>query len=58
MSKKSSLGMEDRSSRAMGFPQKAEPEKADAKPVMFVVEIGSVITTVLLFKGGAVQMGK
>jgi high-affinity K+ transport system ATPase subunit B len=24
-------------------------------PVMFVVEIGSVITTVLLFKGGAVQ---
>jgi high-affinity K+ transport system ATPase subunit B len=50
--------MEDRSSRAMGFPQKAEPEKADAKPVMFVVEIGSVITTVLLFKGGAVQMGK
>src|SRR5262249_16017313 len=32
---------------------KLNPRKMMANPVMFVVEIGSVITTVLLFKGGA-----
>jgi K+-transporting ATPase ATPase B chain len=32
---------------------KLNPIKMMANPVMFVVEIGSVITTVLLFKGGA-----
>jgi K+-transporting ATPase ATPase B chain len=31
---------------------KLNPRKMMANPVMFVVEIGSVITTVLLFKGG------
>src|SRR6266516_491594 len=29
------------------------PRKTMGNPVMFVVEIGSVITTILLFKGGA-----
>src|ERR1043166_1309005 len=32
---------------------KLNPKTMMANPVMFVVEIGSVITTVLLFKGGA-----
>src|SRR3954452_10643081 len=32
---------------------KLSPRKMMGNPVMFVVEIGSVITTVLLFKGGA-----
>ena len=32
---------------------KLNPKKMMGNPVMFVVEIGSVITTVLLFKGGA-----
>jgi potassium-transporting ATPase ATP-binding subunit len=32
---------------------KLTPRKMMGNPVMFVVEIGSVITTVLLFKGGA-----
>src|ERR1022692_4862019 len=32
---------------------KLNPRKMMANPVMFVVEIGSVITTVLLFKGGS-----
>jgi len=32
---------------------KLDPRKMMGNPVMFVVEIGSVITTVLLFKGGA-----
>src|SRR5215471_17842138 len=32
---------------------KLNPRTMMANPVMFVVEIGSVITTVLLFKGGA-----
>jgi K+-transporting ATPase ATPase B chain len=32
---------------------KLNPRKMMGNPVMFVVEIGSVITTVLLFKGGA-----
>src|SRR3989440_11601138 len=32
---------------------KLNPGKMMGNPVMFVVEIGSVITTVLLFKGGA-----
>ena len=32
---------------------KLNPKKMMANPVMFVVEIGSVITTVLLFKGGS-----
>jgi K+-transporting ATPase ATPase B chain len=32
---------------------KLDPVKMMGNPVMFVVEIGSVITTVLLFKGGA-----
>ncbi|HUK46835.1 MAG TPA: potassium-transporting ATPase subunit KdpB [Terriglobales bacterium] len=32
---------------------KLNPRKMMANPVMFVVEIGSVITTALLFKGGA-----
>src|SRR5205807_4389812 len=32
---------------------KLHPRKMMGNPVMFVVEIGSVITTVLLFKGGA-----
>ncbi len=32
---------------------KLNPQKMMGNPVMFVVEIGSVITTVLLFKGGA-----
>ncbi|MGC2184393.1 MAG: potassium-transporting ATPase subunit KdpB, partial [Terriglobales bacterium] len=32
---------------------KLNPSKMMGNPVMFVVEIGSVITTVLLFKGGA-----
>jgi potassium-transporting ATPase ATP-binding subunit len=32
---------------------KLNPRKMMRNPVMFVVEIGSVITTVLLFKGGA-----
>src|SRR5579885_2508855 len=32
---------------------KLNPRKMMANPVMFVVEIGSVITTLLLFKGGA-----
>ena len=32
---------------------KLNPRKMAANPVMFVVEIGSVITTVLLFRGGA-----
>src|SRR5690349_15091007 len=32
---------------------KLDPRKMMCNPVMFVVEIGSVITTVLLFKGGA-----
>jgi K+-transporting ATPase ATPase B chain len=32
---------------------KLNPHKMMGNPVMFVVEIGSVITTVLLFKGGA-----
>src|ERR1700723_3757960 len=31
---------------------KLNPQKMMGNPVMFVVEIGSVITTVLLFKGG------
>ena len=31
---------------------KLNPRTMMANPVMFVVEIGSVITTVLLFKGG------
>jgi len=31
---------------------KLNPTKMMGNPVMFVVEIGSVITTVLLFKGG------
>src|SRR5438874_7440473 len=31
---------------------KLSPRKMRGNPVMFVVEIGSVITTVLLFKGG------
>src|SRR5947199_9820922 len=31
---------------------KLNPRKMMGNPVMFVVEIGSVITTVLLFKGG------
>jgi len=33
--------------------RKLNPRKMMGNPVMFVVEIGSVITTVLLFKGGA-----
>jgi potassium-transporting ATPase ATP-binding subunit len=32
---------------------KLDPRKMMGNPVMFVVEIGSVITTVLLFKGGS-----
>src|SRR5207245_2371175 len=32
---------------------KLNPRKMMGNPVMFVVEIGSIITTVLLFKGGA-----
>src|ERR1051326_596287 len=32
---------------------KLNPKTMMANPVMFVVEIGSVITTALLFKGGA-----
>src|SRR3982074_959681 len=32
---------------------KPNPRKMMGNPVMFVVEIGSVITTVLLFKGGS-----
>src|SRR2546430_2405383 len=32
---------------------KLDPRKMAGNPVMFVVEIGSVITTVLLFKGAA-----
>src|SRR5881409_1727116 len=32
---------------------KLNPRKMMGNPVMFVVEIGSVITTLLLFKGGA-----
>src|SRR5579885_2706165 len=32
---------------------KLNPRKMMANPVMFIVEIGSVITTVLLFKGGS-----
>ena len=32
---------------------KLNPRKMMGNPVMFVVEIGSVITTVLLFRGGA-----
>ena len=32
---------------------KLNPQKMMANPVMFVVEIGSVITTILLFKGGS-----
>src|SRR5438309_9272438 len=32
---------------------KLSPRKMMGNPVMFVVEIGSVITTILLFKGGA-----
>src|SRR5207248_7585863 len=32
---------------------KLNPRKMMRNPVMFVVEIGSVITTILLFKGGA-----
>src|SRR6266498_509107 len=32
---------------------KLNPRKMMGNPVMFVVEIGSVITTVVLFKGGA-----
>src|SRR6267378_5263162 len=32
---------------------KLNPKKMMGNPVMFVVEIGSVITTALLFKGGA-----
>src|SRR3974390_2762602 len=32
---------------------KLNPKKMMGNPVMFVVEIGSVITTLLLFKGGA-----
>src|SRR5215471_6615034 len=32
---------------------KLSPRKMMGNPVMFVVEIGSVITTMLLFKGGA-----
>src|SRR5205807_8588556 len=32
---------------------KLHPRKMMGNPVMFVVEIGSVITTILLFKGGA-----
>src|SRR5579862_7244547 len=32
---------------------KLHPRKMMGNPVMFVVEIGSVITTALLFKGGA-----
>ncbi|HTJ87080.1 MAG TPA: potassium-transporting ATPase subunit KdpB [Terriglobales bacterium] len=32
---------------------KLDPRKMMGNPVMFVVEIGSVITTVLLFRGGA-----
>jgi K+-transporting ATPase ATPase B chain len=32
---------------------KLNPRKMMGNPVMFVVEIGSVITTILLFKGGA-----
>src|ERR1700726_2539894 len=32
---------------------KLDPRKMVGNPVMFVVEIGSVITTTLLFKGGA-----
>src|SRR3989454_4558551 len=32
---------------------KLNPGKMMGNPVMFVVEIGSVITTILLFKGGA-----
>src|SRR5262249_26618612 len=32
---------------------KLNPRTMMANPVMFVVEIGSVVTTVLLFKGGA-----
>src|SRR5512135_2515362 len=31
---------------------KLNPRKMMGNPVMFVVEVGSVITTVLLFKGG------
>src|SRR3954451_6508745 len=31
---------------------KLSPRKMMGNPVMFVVEVGSVITTVLLFKGG------
>src|SRR5258708_35310451 len=32
---------------------KLNPRKMMGNPVMFVVEIGSLITTVLLFKGGS-----
>src|SRR5258707_7970958 len=35
---------------------KLNPRKMMGNPVMFVVEIGSVITTVLLFKGGPAFM--
>ncbi|MEP6643826.1 MAG: potassium-transporting ATPase subunit KdpB [Acidobacteriaceae bacterium] len=41
-------------SRAIGDSfLKLDPRKMARNPVMFVVEIGSVITTALLFKGGA-----
>ena len=32
---------------------KLDPRHMMGNPVMFVVEVGSVITTVLLFRGGA-----
>src|ERR1051326_7386128 len=34
---------------------KLNPRKMMGNPVMFVVEIGSVTTTILLFKGGAAR---
>ena len=50
---RSYLGMEDRSPRALDAFVKLNPRKMMGNPVMFVVEIGSVITTVLLVRGGA-----
>ncbi len=42
------LGIEDRAARAARFVLKLNPRKMMGNPVMFVVEVGSVITTILL----------
>src|SRR5213082_53767 len=54
MSKKSKAVWEWKSVRRALWDSliKLNPKKMMGNPVMFVVEIGSVITTVLLFKGG------